>query len=118
MPGLAGFVAELQVFLGTWSSMFNAGPIWTIAGIFGAWVTAVYVLRASRAIFWGPGPDTDKFPDLRDVQGVEWVALILLGGCLILFGSKPDLILDFIDISTTEYLGPIARKFNAFKGAF
>jgi len=118
MPGLAGFVAELQVFLGTWSSMFNAGPIWTIAGIFGAWVTAVYVLRASRAIFWGPGPDTDKFPDLRDVQGVEWVALILLGGCLILSGSKPDLILDFIDISTTEYLGPIARKFNAFKGAF
>ena len=108
MPGLAGFVAELQVFLGAWSSLFKAGSFWACAGIFGAWVTAVYVLRGTRAIFWGPGPDTEKYPDLRDANGVEWVSLVLLGGCLILFGSKPDLILDFIDISTIEYLTPLA----------
>ena len=118
MPGLAGFVAELQVFLGTWTSLFNAGPIWAVAGIFGAWITAVYVLRATRSIFWGPGPDTKKYPNLRDVEGPEWVALVLLGGCLILFGSKPDLILDFIDVSTVEYLTPLATKFSAFPGAF
>jgi NADH:ubiquinone oxidoreductase subunit 4 (subunit M) len=51
-----------------------------------------------------------KYPDLRDAEGVEWVALILLGGCLILFGSMPDLILSFIDISTTEYLQPLANS--------
>ena len=76
------------------------------------------MLRGTRAIFWGQGPDTEKYPDLKDAHGVEWVALILLGGCLILFGSKPDLILDFIDISTSEYLEPIARRFPSFKGAF
>ena len=68
MPGLAGFVAELQVFMGTWTSLFNAGILWTCAGIFGAWITAVYVLRGTRAIFWGPGPDTDRYPDLEDAR--------------------------------------------------
>jgi len=34
--------------------------------------------------------------------------LVLLGGCLILFGTMPDLILSFIDLSTTEYLQPLA----------
>jgi NADH-quinone oxidoreductase subunit M len=110
MPGLAGFVAELQVFIGAWDSLFVAGSFWAVAGIFGAWVTAVYVLRGTRAIFWGKGPDMKKYPDLRDAEGVEWVALILLGGCLILFGSMPDLILSFIDISTTEYLQPLANS--------
>jgi len=118
MPGLAGFVAELQVFMGTWTSLFNAGIFWTCAGIFGAWVTAVYVLRGTRAIFWGEGPDLEKYPDLEDARGPEWVALVLLGGCLILFGSVPDLILSFIDVSTTEYLTPLANRFESFKGAF
>lgn len=118
MPGLAGFVAELQVFMGTWTSLFNAGVFWACAGIFGAWVTAVYVLRGTRAIFWGQGPDLERYPDLEDAKGPEWVALVLLGGCLILFGSVPDLILSFIDVSTTEYLTPLANRFESFKGAF
>ena len=53
MPGFAGFVAEFMVFLGAWSS---GHVIWALAGIVGAWITAVYVLRAVRAIFWGQGP--------------------------------------------------------------
>jgi NADH-quinone oxidoreductase subunit M len=117
MPGLAGFVAELQVFLGAWNSMFLAGPFWACAGIFGAWVTAVYVLRCTRAIFWGQGPDMETYPDLRDASGVEWVALVLLGGSLLLFGSKPDLILEFIDISTIEYVTPLANALATQVGA-
>jgi NADH-quinone oxidoreductase subunit M len=117
MPGMAGFVAELQVFLGAWSSEFNAGPLWACLGIFGAWATAVYVLRATRAIFWGPGPDTEQYPDLQDARGTEWVALVLLGGCLILFGCKPDLILNFIDISTSDYLAPITDALTTSMGA-
>ena len=115
MPGLAGFVAELQVFLGAWGSPvevflgawdspFKPGPLWAVAGIFGAWITAIYVLRGARAIFWGPGPDTNRYPDLEDAKGVEWVALLTLAGCLILFGCWPDLILSSIDVATSEYL--------------
>ena len=118
MPGLAGFVAELQVFMGTWTSLFNAGILWTCAGIFGAWITAVYVLRGTRAIFWGPGPDTDRYPESRGRKGSRVGGPGVAGQGLILFGSAPDLILGFIDVSTTEYLTPIANRFETFKGAF
>ena len=86
-----------------------------VFGIFGAWVTAVYVLRGSRALFWGPGPDTEKSPDLEDARGVEWVALVTLGGGLLLFGCMPGLILEGIDVATGEYL-PVLEKALAVAG--
>jgi NADH-quinone oxidoreductase subunit M len=51
LPGLAGFVAEFLVFLGAWSS---AHSWWLIPGVLGAFITALYVLRAVRTIFLGP----------------------------------------------------------------
>jgi NADH-quinone oxidoreductase subunit M len=116
MPALAGFVAELQVFIGAWNSVWVGGPYWAVAGIFGAWVTAVYVLRGTRAIFWGPGPDMEKYPDLEDAKGVEWVALVTLGGGLVLFGCMPSLILNGIDKATTEYLPVIEQALAAMGG--
>ncbi len=104
LPGLAGFVAEFLVFMGAWQS---AHSWWAIPGIVGAWVTAVYVLNASRTIFFGTGP-SDEFHELRDAHGTEWVALWGLSLCLMLFGSYPRLILDFIHIATNEYLPKVA----------
>ncbi|MCK6506633.1 NADH-quinone oxidoreductase subunit M [Myxococcota bacterium] len=103
MPGLAGFVAELLVFLGAWGGPM---PWWALAGILGAWITAVYVLRAVRAIFWGQGPP-ERYTHLHDPRGPEWVALVVLAGCLILFGVAPRLILDDIDVATGEHLAPV-----------
>lgn len=100
MPGFAGFVAEFMVFLGAWKS---GHIVWALAGIIGAWITAVYVLRAVRAIFWGQGPP-ERFHDLSDAKGVEWVALVTLGACIIAFGCWPRTILDFIDVGTGEHL--------------
>ncbi len=116
MPALAGFVAEIQVFMGAWNSIWVGGPYWAVLGIFGAWVTAVYVLRGSRAIFWGPGPDPERYPDLEDARGVEWVALVTLGGGLILFGCIPALILNGIDKATGEYLPVIEKVLMATGG--
>lgn len=105
LPGTAGFVAELMVFLGAW----RAGhPVWAVAGIVGAFVTAVYVLRASRTIFWGPGPG-EKHEHLHDAHGVELVAPIVLGVAIVVFGVWPRLILDLIDPSTSENLEAFVR---------
>jgi NADH-quinone oxidoreductase subunit M len=117
MPALAGFVAELQVFLGAWKSDWIGGPYWAVFGIIGAWITAVYVLRGSRAIFWGPGPDTKKYPGLEDARGVEWVALVTLGGGLILFGCMPSLILNGIDVATGTYLPALEQALASTGGA-
>ncbi|MBX3128483.1 MAG: NADH-quinone oxidoreductase subunit M [Polyangiaceae bacterium] len=100
LPGTAGFVAELLVFLGAYQS---AHSWWAIPAILGAFITAVYVLRAVRAIFWGKGPSRE-FSELSDARGTEWAALWILGLSLIAFGVWPDLILVFIDRTTPDYL--------------
>ena len=100
MPGTAGFVAELLVFLGAWQ---GAHSWWAIAGIVGALLTGIYVLRAVRRVFWGPGPP-EEFAQLTDAKRSEWGALWLLGICLVLFGWWPSLILDFIDRATPAFL--------------
>lgn len=100
LPGTAGFVAELLVFIGAWQSHSSW---WAIPGIIGAFLTAVYVLRAVRMIFWGPGP-SDKFHDLVDVNHTEWGALCILGSALVVVGCWPSLVLDFINRATPAYL--------------
>ncbi|MBK7584858.1 MAG: NADH-quinone oxidoreductase subunit M [Myxococcales bacterium] len=106
LPGTAGFVSELLVFLGAWQS---AHWWWAIPGILGAFITAVYVLRAVRQIFWGPGP-SDKFHELSDATGTEWAAPIILGVCIIVFGCYPVIVLDFIDKATPGYLARAQGK--------
>lgn len=100
LPGTAGFVSEFMVFLGAWR---GGHPYWAIPGILGAFVTAIYVLRATRAIFWGDGP-SERFHDLRDARGTEWGAPILLGALLLVLGFWPRLLLDAIDVGTGTYL--------------
>jgi len=99
LPGLAGFVAEFLVFLGAWTS---AHPWWLFPAVIGAFITAIYVLRAVNMIFLGP--PNPKFAELEEARGMEWVTLIVLGGLLILFGFYPRLLLDPIHIGVGEFL--------------
>ena len=100
LPGTAGFVSEFVVFLGAWKS---GHYLWTVAGVLGAFVTAIYVLRATRSIFWGPGP-TDDFHELTDARRTEWGSLVLLGTGLVVLGVWPRLLMDMIDIGSSRYL--------------
>jgi NADH-quinone oxidoreductase subunit M len=99
LPGTAGFVAELQVVIGAWRA---GAPVWALAGIAGAIVTAVYVLGVARRIFWGP--PRAEHASLGDVKGSEWGALCLLGAAILLFGVWPRLVLDAIDATTLHIL--------------
>ena len=75
-------------------------------------VTAVYVLRAARTIFWGPGPDahySEPGHELSEARGTEWAAPILLGSCLVLFGVWPRLLTDLIDPTTMAWLGKVTQ---------
>ena len=40
---------------------------------------------------------------------MEWGALVILGGCIVLFGFMPSLILDFINRVTPDYLAVLTR---------
>lgn len=98
LPGLSGFVAEILVFLGAWKSMYSW---WLVPAVLGAFITAVYVLRVSKWIFFGPAK---KAEPLQDAVGFEWVAPVVLSGVLILFGLYPKLLLDPISKSIIGYL--------------
>jgi NADH-quinone oxidoreductase subunit M len=104
LPGTAGFVSEFLVFLGAWKS---GHFLWAIPAVVGAFVTAIYVLKATRAIFWGPGP-SEKFHELSDARRTEWGALVLLGAGLIVLGVWPRLLLDHIGPESVAHLSAFA----------
>ncbi len=102
LPATAGFVAELLTFLGAARSDHWW---WLFPAIVGTFLTAVYVLRVAKQIFWGP-PST-HFHHLEDVRGPEWVALVLLVAVLVLFGMAPGLAIAPVDTATTPLLSRI-----------
>jgi len=117
MPGTAGFVAEFLVFVGAWdiptalpegveTGYAHAfGAVWAVVGIVGAFLTAIYVLKAAREIFFGNGPP-ERFAALQDASGTERVALWTLGVCIVVFGAWPRLLLDLINVTTPDYVQP------------
>jgi len=102
LPATAGFVAELLTFLGAWRSAHNW---WLFPAVAGTFLTAVYVLRVAKQIFWGP--PSSHFHDLGDARGPEWIALVMLVAVLVLFGMVPGLAIGPIDTATVPLLARI-----------
>jgi NADH:ubiquinone oxidoreductase subunit 4 (subunit M) len=69
----------------------------------GTFLTAIYVLRAAKQIFWGP-LHAGEHGALPDATGPEWVSLVVLSACLILFGMVPALVLSRIDPAVVTLL--------------
>jgi len=102
LPATAGFVAEVLTFMGAWRSDHGW---WLIPAIAGTFLTAVYVLRVVRQIFWGP--PSPHFHDLTDARGPEWVAIVVLVFVLVLFGMVPGIALGPVDTATVPLLARI-----------
>jgi NADH-quinone oxidoreductase subunit M len=97
LPGLAGFVAEFLVFMGTFSSdpaepgeplFFRVGTV--IAGL-GIVITAAFLLWTIQRVLLGPlNPRWSRLPDL---EPRERLPLVVLGGLSLVFGLLPNLLL-------------------------
>ena len=107
LPATAGFVAEFLTFLGAWRS---AHPWWLFPAVAGTLLSAVYVLRVVKQIFWGAPPTHGEFHDLPDAQGPEWVPLVLLVFCLVLFGTVPGIALGLVDSATVPLLARLGIR--------
>src|SRR2546425_438008 len=99
LPATSGFVAEILTFMGAWRS---AHPWWLVPAIAGTFLTAVYVLRVTKQIFWGP--PSPHFDHLEDARGPEWLALVLLTGVIVVFGLVPALAIGPVDTATVPIL--------------
>ena len=101
LPGLAGFVSEVTVFLGT----FDHHELATILGIIGIVLSAAYVLWAIQRVFWGQlSPQWQAVGDA--VAWWERGPLLAVVVVILLVGVYPAIMLDLIETGVT----PISER--------
>jgi NADH-quinone oxidoreductase subunit M len=83
LPGLAGFVAEFNIFVG----VFESYPVFGALAVLAAAVTAAYILRMVGTAFFGEL--NPRWRGLRDLQKTEFVAGGLLVASIIWMGVYP-----------------------------
>jgi NADH-quinone oxidoreductase subunit M len=74
LPGLAGFIAEFHIFVGTFRTYPWAGAL----GVLAAAITATYILRMLAMAFFGPF--NERWAQIREMRLGEQ-----FGGALLIF---------------------------------
>lgn len=98
LPGLAGFIAEFQIFAGT----FAVYPWLAALGLIGILITAALFLTMAQRIFFGGLPDERKsFSDLQPYEIGVLTPLLLL---VVLIGVFPRWLLEPILATTSHVL--------------
>ncbi|WP_069170090.1 complex I subunit 4 family protein [Streptomyces griseus] len=103
LPGFSGFIAEFQIFTGS----FGTRPLATALSVLGILLTAGLFLRALQKIFLGPlrlpdGPGTPRpFGDLRAHESTAVVPLLALA---VVVGVLPRLLLDVVEPASRAVL--------------
>lgn len=91
LPGLAGFVAEFQIFAGA-LAVYPALAIVSLSGIV---ITAGLFLRMLGRLFLGQLPE--RWRDFPDLGRVEVATIGTLVALVVLIGVAPSFVLDVID---------------------
>jgi NADH-quinone oxidoreductase subunit M len=106
LPGFSGFVAELQVLVGSW----HATPWWTVAAGVGIVVGIAYTWRAlQKAFFTDLRPTAEDHPatgwhDLGAITWPEIAGFSLLTAATLLIGVYPRILLDAIEPAVKTFL--------------
>jgi NADH-quinone oxidoreductase subunit M len=83
LPGLANFVGEILVLLGT----FRVQPLWALLALPGLVMAAAYLLRLVQGVLWGVAPSAQ--PAMADLTGREWLVLAPLAVLTVMIGLYP-----------------------------
>ncbi len=101
LPGLAGFVAEFQIFVGT----FAVYPWLAGIGLLGIVITAALFLQMLQQLFSGELPERRRsFPDL---QRVEFRVLAVLLALVVIIGIYPTWLLRLIHSAARGLVGGV-----------
>jgi NADH-quinone oxidoreductase subunit M len=107
LPGLAGFVAELNIFLGAFMPERPLVRVCAAVAVLSIVVTAVYVLRAANAILHGPARAGNSA--YADATLVERVPVVLLLLCILAMGLYPGPLIALLDGALQPILNNLAR---------
>jgi NADH-quinone oxidoreductase subunit M len=99
LPGFSGFVAELQVLVGSWI----AKPWWTVAAGLGIIIGVAYTWRALQKAFFSdslPTPDEHLKTGWTKFDPITWPEIAgtsLLVAATVIVGVYPKILLDSIE---------------------
>lgn len=108
LPGLSGFIAEFQIFTGS----FASAPIATAIALLGILITAALFLRALQRIFLGPlrlPGGAGSVAALRDLTGFETASAVPLLVLAVAIGVAPRFLLGLIEPAAHSLVGLLAR---------
>ena len=88
LPGLSGFVAEVLVFLGTYS-VWNWPTVIAVTGIV---LAAGYILWMIQRVFFGPS--LERYARVGDATIVEAIPLAVLVVAIVVVGVYPAILTD------------------------
>jgi len=107
LPGFSGFVAEMNIFMGSFLNNDLYKQSLTIVAVSSIVVTAVYMLRLTgRMVF---GPTTKIYTNLPKAFWYEKVAIGILVGFITLIGTIPFWWLQFIEESVHNFIQPLIK---------
>jgi len=92
LPGMVGFLAEWQVFVGSWQA-FGWATFIPLAYLV---ITAAYLLWALQRAFFGPVKGDAADEHVHDWKPWEAVPVAILLGLTILFGLWPPFLNDVL----------------------
>ncbi|MBA3553216.1 MAG: NADH-quinone oxidoreductase subunit M [Gemmatimonadales bacterium] len=99
LPGLAGFVAEFQIFVGT----FAVFPWLAAIGLLGLLITAALFLLLLQQVFLGELKE--RWREWRELERSELVALGVLLALVVVIGVAPGWLLAVIDSTARGLVG-------------
>lgn len=104
LPGFANFAGEILIFFGaTATVVLEHGSLAfifaTIAAVWGVVISAIYMLRAYRAVFFGPLLATERWKNISDLSLFEFLPVALLILALLITGIFPQSILNLVTIA-------------------
>jgi NADH-quinone oxidoreductase subunit M len=106
LPGLSGFVAEMNIFVGAFQHEGLLYRVTTIISISAIVVTAVYILRVVGQMLMGPIQNEDH-KTLEPAQWHEKLGTLLLLIPIVLIGTMPLWLSNMI----LESLGPVLQAY-------
>jgi len=108
LPGLAGFIAEIQVFVGAFTLESVGTRIMTILAASSVVVSAVYLLRALTKMLYGPMVDKHH-ENITDATFIEKVPLCLLIFLLAFSGMFPGWMVRLVEYSLAPIINQLQR---------
>jgi NADH-quinone oxidoreductase subunit M len=109
LPGFSGFIAELQVLVGSW----RANPLWAAGAGIGIIVGVAYTWRVLQKAFFSdviPGAhvlEAEKAHPFAPITWAEIAGVALLGISTIAVGVYPRILLDQIEPAVKALLGGV-----------